>query len=102
MDYPVKGIIVVLNILKKIRNMIYYLFYKYFVEDYYLHVYNSLNDNSATIKFLDNEKENCVEENKNFQESIKYKFLWIKDWDLKKIKVLHNSCDKSFLQQKIK
>lgn len=73
----------------------------YFVEDYYLHIYNSLNDNSATTNFLSNVKENYVEENNYFQESIKNKFLAIKDWDLKKIKVLSNSYNKSILNDKI-
>ncbi len=72
----------------------------YFVEDYYLHIYNSLNDNSASKNFLSNVKENYVEENENFQKVIQNKFLAIRNWDLKKIKVLGNSYDKSYLKQK--
>lgn len=72
----------------------------FFVEDYYMHIYNSINDNSSTINFKKEEKRNYIVENINFQEEIKDKFLSIKNWDLNSIKILKNS-KKHLLKSKI-
>ena len=62
----------------------------YFIEDYNLYLYNRLNEDSSSYNFLKESQKNYITENKNFQDAINNKFLAIRNWDLKTIKVLHN------------
>ena len=62
----------------------------YFIEDYNLYLYNRLNEDSSSHNFLKESQKNYITENKNFQDAINNKFLAIRNWDLKTIKVLHN------------
>jgi hypothetical protein len=73
----------------------------FYLEDYYLYLYNSINQNSATNNFKKEEVKNYITENKNFQEEIKNKFLSIRKWKLDSIPVLHNP-NKQLLKLKIK
>lgn len=66
----------------------------YFVEDYYLHINNRLNEDSLSDNFLKNKEENYLLENKNFQDAISNKFLSIRNFNLKEIKVLSNTTKK--------
>ena len=62
----------------------------FYLEEFNIYLYNCLNNNSATNMFLKNTEHNYIEEDKLFRLSIKDKFLSIRRWDLKTIKVLHN------------
>ena len=76
----------------------------YFVTDYYLYIYNRLNDDSTSSYLFSSEtmkkfKEISIEINKE----LKNKFLSIRNWNLRTIKVLHNPPpDKNLLHEKIK
>ena len=66
----------------------YYNIYYMCIYDFYL--YNSINNTSASASFNLDKINNYITEDKLFKESIKHKFLSIKDWNLKSIKVLEN------------
>ena len=50
-----------------------------------LYIYNKINDETASVRY---NSENRDYENENFQKSICKKYLSIRDWDLKKFKLL--------------
>lgn len=71
----------------------------YFMEDYNLYLYNRLNEDSSSHNFLKDKEKNYITENKNFQDAISNKFLAIRNWDIKNIKVLHNPNNKLVKQK---
>ena len=73
----------------------------YFIEEYYMYVYNRLNMGSATFEFLRKKQENYKKENDMLQLEIENKYLAIRDWDLQLIQVLKNPTKNEFLTQKI-
>lgn len=78
----------------------------YFVTDYHLYIYNRVNNDSTSSYLFSSEtetvkkfKEISIEINKE----LKNKFLSIRNWNLRTIKVLHNPPpDKNLLHEKIK
>lgn len=76
----------------------------YFVADYYLYIYNRINNDSTSAYLFSSEtakkfKEISIEINKE----IKNKFLSIRNWNLRTIKVLYNPPpDKNLLHEKFK
>tara|TARA_B100000941_G_C28342312_1_gene467357 strand:+ start:102 stop:653 length:552 start_codon:yes stop_codon:yes gene_type:complete len=73
----------------------------YFIEEYYMYVYNRLNMGSATFEFLRKKQENYKKENDMLQLEIENKYLAIRNWDLQLIQVLKNPTKNQFLTQKI-
>lgn len=75
----------------------------YFVSDYHLYIYNRLNSDSTSAYLFSGE---TVEKFKDisieFNKEIENKFLSIRNWNLRTIKVLYNPLtDKSLLNKKI-
>ena len=73
----------------------------YFLDEYYMYVYNRLNMGSATFDFLQKREENYKKENDMLQLEIENKYLAIRDWNLKSIQVLKNPTKNEYLTQKI-
>ena len=75
----------------------------FFLEDYHLHIYNRINEDSVSNNFeKEGEKlKNYITENKYFKEEIKNKFLSIRTWRLDSIPILHNP-NKELLEFKIR
>lgn len=73
----------------------------YVIDEYYLYVYNRLNTGSATFDFLQKRQENYKKENEMLQTEIENKYLAIRDWDLRSIRVLKNPTKNECLRQKI-
>ena len=69
----------------------------YYLDEYNIYLYNKLNTDSCTNICL-----NIINEQMLFDRAIEKKFLLIKIWNLKLIKVLKNSYDNSIIQDKIK
>ena len=69
----------------------------YYLDEYNIYLYNKLNIDSCTNICL-----NLINEQMLFDQAIKNKFLLIKNWNLKLIKVLKNNYDNSIIQDKIK
>jgi hypothetical protein len=75
----------------------------YFVTDYHLYIYNRINNDSTSSYLFSGEtakkfKDISVE----FNKEIENKFLSIRNWNLRTIKVLYNpNADKSLLNKKV-
>ena len=74
----------------------------YYACDYYLYLYNRINDDSTSSYLFSTETEKkfkdiSVEINKELQN----KFLSIRNWNLRTIKVLYNPADKDLLTKKV-
>jgi hypothetical protein len=63
----------------------------FMLDDINIHLYNSLNESSATNTFKTQYKENCINEENIFRRSVYNKYLAIRDWDLNKFTFL--KCD---------
>lgn len=75
----------------------------YFLEDYYLYIYNRINDDSTSSYLFSTETEKKFRNiSDDINKEIKNKFLSIRNWNLRTIKVLHNPADKNVLLEKFK
>ena len=77
----------------------------YFVEDYYLYLYNRINEDSTSAELLNpaNIKQNMKDLSILINKELEHKFLLLrKNWNLRSIKVLHNPGNKDLLLEKFK
>ena len=75
----------------------------YFLDEYNLYLYNRINDESTSSYLFSTETEQKFRNiSVEFNKEIKNKFLSIRNWDLRTIKVLRNPADKNVLLEKFK